>query len=34
MYQSENMKNQIHPYDKQGRVLMAILLYARVNENQ
>ena len=27
-------KNQINHYDKQGRVLMAILLCARVNENQ
>ena len=27
-------KNQINHYDKQRRVLMAILLYARVNKNQ
>ena len=33
MHQSEN-KTQINHYDKQRRVLMAILLCARVNENQ
>ena len=27
-------KNQINHYNKQRRVLMVILLYARVNENQ
>ena len=27
-------RNQINHYDKQRRVLMAILLCARVNENQ
>ena len=27
-------KNQINHYDKQRRVLMAILLFARVNEKQ
>ena len=37
MHKSENIKkNQINHYDKQKRVrvLMAVLLCARVNENQ